>query len=99
MAMSNACVPGTSIDDPDGPSTTPRTRKMVRQPDKWQRSVSKRLRNSGEEYVTAKKKPVSVRGHTGIDTSSSSPLLKCGAILGQIYRLHLLSSGSCQANE
>ena len=69
MTMSSACVPGTSsacvpgtssIDDPNGPSTTPRTRKRVRQPNKWQRSVSKQLRNSGEEYVTAKKKTVSV---------------------------------------
>ena len=58
---SGACLPGTSsIDDPNGPSTTPRTRKRVRQHDKWQRSMSKRLRNSGEEYVTAKKKTVSV---------------------------------------
>ena len=58
----SACVPGISsvTPDPDGPSTTPsrtpRTRKRVRQPEKWRKNVSKRLRNSGEEYVTAKKK-------------------------------------------
>ena len=41
-------------------ASAPRTRKRARKPEKWRKNVRKKLRNTGQEYVSSSNKRVSV---------------------------------------